>query len=249
MTAHNLLSPEQSRQKQAKRLRLHKLLHFGRPVTVLSVALLAATAVIGSTINATSYKDSLTAALPAPAIRHAAVQGSASAYFALSSSTSQDSAGEVLGTSVRAPAAPGGDPINAADVTSAVTSLVEHQLNQYLSQGLQTGPVGPQGPAGASTAAVSNNTGQITAVIGGNPIVTYVPSNPTNDFTGVSIAGFSELSAGSFASGNATINGNLNVSGPVSGSSLTTSGSVSVGGPLNHWSRPFLDNVRQSWRS
>jgi hypothetical protein len=36
-----------------------KLFHVSRPTTVLSVALLAATAVIGSTINTMSYLDSI----------------------------------------------------------------------------------------------------------------------------------------------------------------------------------------------
>jgi hypothetical protein len=66
MTAHNLLLHERSRQEQAKQLRFRKLFHIGRPVTVLSVALLAATAVMGSTINTMRYLDSISAALPVP---------------------------------------------------------------------------------------------------------------------------------------------------------------------------------------
>jgi len=231
MTAHNLLSPERSRQEESRQRRFHNLFHLSRPVTVLSVALLAATAVLGSAINTTSYLDSITAALPVSMSHHLIARRSVHTqdFTLLGSSASSDSVGQVLGATDRQ--VPYQAPVTAA-ATSTIAGLVNNQLNQYLSQGLLTGPAGPQGPAGA-TVTEGNNNGQTTIAIGGNPIVTYVPSNPANGFAGGSLAGFTELSAGSFASGNSTINGTLNVSGPVSVSTLNSSGNTAIGANLN----------------
>ena len=87
--------------------------------------------------------------------------------------------------------------------------------------------------SGGITGLVSNGNGQTTSLIGGNPIVTYVPSVPSSNFSGTSMAGFGSLSAGTFTSGNTTIGGNLNVSGPVFAGSLTSSGDVSIAGALS----------------
>src|ERR1039458_6595986 len=125
-------------------------------------------------------------------------------------------------------------------MTSTIASLVNNQLNQYLSQGLLTGPAGPSGASGLTpgfsgpNGMVQNGNGQTTSVIGGTPIVSYIPASQGNgNYTGGSLAGFNNLSAGTFASGNTTISGNLNVSGPVSASSLTSSGDATIAGALS----------------
>lgn len=229
MTAHNLLQPEKSRQQDAKQHVLHQLFHISRPVTVVSVALLAATAVIGSTINTMSYLDSISTALPTPAIHSVDARRSAStqSFALLDSSTSGNSAGQVLGASIRAPVPSSEPQINAADVTATIASQVSNQINQDISRGLLTGPAGPQGPQGLAGASgiVQNGNGQTTAVINENPIVTYVPSNPATDFTGGSIAGFTDLSSGNLSTQTANIQGALTVSG-----SASIAGSASVGG-------------------
>jgi predicted GH43/DUF377 family glycosyl hydrolase len=241
MTAHNLLLHERSRQEQAKQIRGRKLFHIGRPVTVLSVALLAATAAMGSTINTMSYLDSISAALPVPTMHRVTARRSANTQtLALGSSVSSDSASRVLGTSVIAPAPSTEAQINVAAVTSTIASLVNNQLNQYLSQGLLTGPAGPPGASGLTpgfsgpNGMVQDGNGQTTSVIGGTPIVSYIPaSQGYGNYTGGSLAGFTNLSAGTFASGNTTISGNLDVSGPVSASSLTSSGGATIAGAFS----------------
>ena len=241
MTAHNLLLHERSRQEQAKQLRFRKLFHIGRPVTVLSVALLAATAVMGSTINTMSYLDSISAGLPVLTTHRVTARRSVNTQtLALGSSVSSDSAGRVLGATVLAPAPSTEAQISVAAMTSTIASVVNNQLNQYLSQGLLTGPAGPSGASGLTpgfsgpNGMVQNGNGQTTSVIGGTPIVSYIPaSQGYGNYTGGSLAGFNNLSAGTFASGNTTISGNLNVSGPVSASSLTSSGDATIAGALS----------------
>src|ERR1035441_3763195 len=135
MTAHNLLLHERSRQEQAKQLRFRKLFHIGRPVTVLSVALLAATALMGSTINPMRYLDSISVALPVPTTHRVTARRSVNTQtLALGSSVSSDSAGRVLGATVIAPAPSTEAQINVAAMTSTIASLVNNQLNQYLSR-------------------------------------------------------------------------------------------------------------------
>ncbi|MGD1061743.1 MAG: tail fiber domain-containing protein [Terracidiphilus sp.] len=115
-----------------------------------------------------------------------------------------------------------------------IQALIDQTLARYVASGAFTGPQGPQGASGASASSiVQNGNGQTTAVIGGNPIVTYVPAVPTSNFSGTSLAGFGTLSAGTFTSGNTTIGGTLNVSGPVFVSNLTNSGNEAVGGALS----------------
>ena len=199
-----------------------KLFHVSRPTTVLSVALLAATAVIGSTINTTSYLDSISASLPVATTRQIALEHQTIVRnFVLPGFSASATPGSVLGDSVTAPL------LNTADASSTIAALVTSQMKQYLAQGLLTGPAGPQGLAGSS-AVVSNGNGQTTSLIGGIPIVTYVPANPSNNFTGGSIAGFTNLSSANFTSQAATIQAALTVSG-----SATIAGAASIGGTLS----------------
>ena len=241
MTAHNLLLHERSRQEQAKQLRFRELFHIGRPVTVLSVALLAATAVIGSTINTMSYLDSISAALPVPTThRVTALRSANTQTLALGSSVSSDSAGRVLGASVIAPAPSTEAQISVAAVTSTIASLVNNQLNQYLSQGLLTGPAGPSGASGltpgfsGANGMVQNGNGQTTSVIGGTPIVSYIPASQGNgNYTGGSLAGFTNLSGQNFTANTENVTGNLTVQGSSSFGSATFSGSASVAGTFS----------------
>src|ERR1022692_1925818 len=121
-----------------------------------------------------------------------------------------------------------------------IQTLIDQSLMRYIASGAFTGPQGPQGsPGPSSSSIVQNGNGQNTPIIGGKPIVTYFPAVPASNFSGASLAGFTELSAGSFTSGNSTINGNLNVSGPISATgavtvgSLDSSGNVTIGGTLS----------------
>ena len=81
--------------------------------------------------------------------------------------------------------------------------------------------VGPNG-------GVQNSNGQTTSVIGGNPIVTYVPAAPQYNFSGTTLAGFGQLSAQSFSSGDILASGNLTVGGATQLNGLTVSGSSNV---------------------
>jgi filamentous hemagglutinin len=143
---------------------------------------------------------------------------------------------QVLGLSTTRQAASQGQSSPAMSATQ-IGALVAQAVQEYLSTSSLTGPPGPAGPAGppgapGNSGIVQNAGGQTTAVIGGNPIVTYVPPVPTSDFSGETLAGFTQLSAGSFSSGNTDINGNLNVTGPIAASSLSTSGSAVITGAL-----------------
>src|SRR5450759_1530896 len=241
MTAHNLLLHERSRQEQAKQLRFRKLFHIGRPVTVLSVALLAATAVMGSTINTMRYLDSISAALPVPTTHRVTGRRSVNTQtLALGSSVSSDSAGRVLGATVIAPAPSTEAQINVAAMTSTIASLVNNLVNQYLSQGLLTGPAGPPGPSeltpgfSGPNGMVQNDNGQTTSVIGGAPIVSYIPASQGNgNYTGGSLAGFTNLSGQNLTANTENVTGNLAVQGSSSFGSATFSGSASVAGTFS----------------
>lgn len=106
-------------------------------------------------------------------------------------------------------------------------SQLNRRLDDYTkflaSFGVGSSPASPNtsptvaiqsGSAAGLTGQVSNGNDKTRALLGGSPIVTYVPSNPANNFAGTSIAGFGQLSAGSLSSGDTIITGNLNVSGP-----------------------------------
>jgi hypothetical protein len=143
--------------------------------------------------------------------------------------------GRVLGARTTVQVQPVQQPVSLSYIQHLITQTLQSMAveGQLTGPQGQQGPEGAQGPAGASGSSVVNNqNGNTTAIIGGNPIVTYVPPVQENDFSGTTLSGFGDLSANSFTSGNANINGNLNVSGPVSVSSLTTSDNAAIGGTL-----------------
>jgi len=138
------------------------------------------------------------------------------------------------------PSAPENTSASSGISQPQIQSLIAQTLQRYSASGAFTGPEGPEGQPGPSgSSIVQNGNGQTTAAVGGNPIVTYVPAVPANSFSGASLAGFSQLSAGSFSSGNTSVNGNLDVSGPVSAtgpvtvSSLDSSGNATIDGTLS----------------
>lgn len=125
------------------------------------------------------------------------------------------------------------DHAMSATPLSRIQDLIDQTLQRYLNNGEFNGPQGPQGsqgPAGVSASSVVNNqNGQTTAVIGGNPIVTYVPPVAQNDFVGTTLFGVGQLSAQDFSTGDANINDNLTVAGSGNLASLNVSGNTSLG--------------------
>ena len=203
-----------------------KLLALGIAATSGALVLL----VTGVLPNSTMYSAQIS--LPAM-VHHARLAQTAS------HAPSPDPQGEILGAAIR-----GTTP---QEVNSGDQFVTLSELNQVLdkytrasmlsgvtvsapSTGMVSSTLAQTSTSAATTGLVSNGNGQTTAVIGGNPIVTYVASVPASNFSGTSLAGFGSLSAGTFDSGNATINGNLNVSGPVFTGSITSSGDVSIAG-------------------
>lgn len=205
---------------------LMKLLAVGIAAASSSLVLLAA----GVLPNKTLY----TAQIDLPSIVH----HSRSAPTALQT-PSPTHPGEVLGISTSRTTQP---MVNTADQLVTLSQLNQRldDLTKFLSSfgstvgATPTPPVPTQtGATSGSTGLFNSNNGQTTAIIGGNPIVTYVPPVPANNFSGTSLAGFGSLSAGTFSSGNTTISGNLNVSGPVSASSVSSSGDATIAGAFS----------------
>jgi hypothetical protein len=103
----------------------------------------------------------------------------------------------------------------STDLTPQITTLVQQLFAQYAAQ--WNGFTGPNG-------MVQNDNNKTTAVVGGAPIISYVPASSNGNFTGGTLAGFTDLSSGNLTTQTATIQG-LTVSG-----SASIAGSASVAG-------------------
>jgi hypothetical protein len=154
--------------------------------------------------------------------------------------------GRVLGASTTVQVQAVQQPVSL----SYIQHLITQTLQSMVAAGQLTGPQGqqgaqgPQGPAGASASNVVNNqNGDTTATIGGNPIVTYVPPVQENDFSGTTLSGFGQLSAGSFSSGDIAANGNLTVLGNTALAGLNVSGSVGINSLAVSGAATFSGNV------
>ncbi|MCL5667149.1 MAG: hypothetical protein M1383_05270 [Patescibacteria group bacterium] len=110
-------------------------------------------------------------------------------------------------------------PVKSAVITysaadpSYINQLIDSRLNQYLAAGKFKGAKGDKGDAGGM---VTGSNGQQTVAVGGYPLVTYYPSNPAQNFSGASLAGFTDLSSNNFSTGKATVSNTLTVSGAAS---------------------------------
>jgi hypothetical protein len=104
-----------------------------------------------------------------------------------------------------------------------------------VAHGLLTGPKGDKGDSGLApgftgpNGMVNNDNGKTTAVVGGAPIVSYVPASSSGNFTGGSVAGFTDLSAHSLMTSAATVSGNLTVQGNSTFSGGTFTGLLTAG--------------------
>ncbi len=149
-------------------------------------------------------------------IPHAVGPGTARRTLVLDPRNSAVSgAPEVLGMSTtmatRAP-----DPISVFDIQG----LISQTFQSMQARGLLTGPKGDKGDSALApgftgpNGMVNNDNNKTTAVIGGSPIVTYIPA--AQNFNGASLAGFTDLSADNFTAQAANIQGTLTVSGNTS---------------------------------
>jgi hypothetical protein len=123
-------------------------------------------------------------------------------------------------------------PVETPAMSAAqIVALVNQTIQTYFASVKFTGLQGPKGDKGDSgmpdgfsgpNGSVQNDNGNTSAVIGGTPIVTYVPPVPSSGFSGTSLAGFGQLSAANFVTENATVSASLNVSGAATIASLVT---------------------------
>ena len=197
---------------------LLKLLAFGIAGTSTALVLLAA----GVLPNKTLYNAKIN--LPT-SVNHSRPAETAA-------KTHSFDQGEVLGIATaqttKAPVA------NAPAITpDYINNLVIKQLDNYTAFlaafGLGHANVNNNNPStGSATGIVQNGNGGSTAVIGGQPIVSYYPAVPASGFTGGSLAGFTDLSAANLTTQTANIQGTLTVSG-----SASIAGSESVAGNFN----------------
>ncbi|MGD0200409.1 MAG: hypothetical protein ABSD27_06625, partial [Bryobacteraceae bacterium] len=118
---------------------------------------------------------------------------------------------------------------------AALNLQIESVLNSYLAEGRFKGEKGDKGESGLTAGfsgpngMVNNDYGKTTSVIGGTPIVTYVPAAPNQGFSGTSLAGFGALSANNFSAGNQATLNILDVSGAATlSSTLTVSGATTL---------------------
>ncbi len=141
--------------------------------------------------------------------------------------------GEVLGQTVKNVAS---QPVVSESMQIAIEKIINQKLDDYTSflaafgigQGASTGYQNLGGQSGPVTGITQNANGNSSAVVGGTSIVTYIQAAPQNNFSGGSIAGFTQLSTQGFTAETAQINQNLNVSG-----STVLAGGISVGGNAN----------------
>ena len=156
-----------------------------------------------------------------------------------STSHSAEAVPQVLGVSIAQPAAQSETPATPMVAPRQIQNLIDQTLQRYLASGKFIGPQGPQGPAGQnSSGLVQGSNGQSTAIIGGTPIVTYIPASNNNNFTGGSVAGFTNLSSQSFSAVNQIVTGQLTVSGSANftgglTAATSTLSALTVSGPVN----------------
>ncbi|MEP6960487.1 MAG: tail fiber domain-containing protein [Acidobacteriota bacterium] len=207
MTAEGLLAHEKKRRIQTARVGKALTAPLSKKVSIAVITLALTT--IGSAATFFRHGPNLTEITYHPAVA-VIPRGSEAPKFATPSTPTE----EALGASTT----------NTSNLTSAsIQTLITDALRNMLAQGLLTGPTGPQGPQGSS-GLVNNGNGQTTAVVGGQPIFSYIPAVPQNGFSGTSLAGFGQLSAASLIAGQTTLTANL------TGTSAVFSGSLNVFG-------------------
>src|ERR1035437_4845826 len=151
-------------------------------------------------------------------------------------SAAVEAAPQVLGLSTSQSAPENNQAMSATQITVLVNQTMQH----YLNDGRFTGPQGPPGPSGQTpgltgpNGMVQNGNGQTTSVIGGTPIVSYIPASQGNgNYTGGSLAGFTNLSGQNLVANTENVTGNLTVQGSSLFGSATFSGSASVAGTFS----------------
>jgi len=97
-----------------------------------------------------------------------------------------------------------------------INQLVDARVSQLISEGK------------LSAGMVSNDNGKTTSVIGGTPLVTYVPPVQNQGFGGASLAGFTDLSAKNFNAANITASDSLTVSGRAVFNSIVTFATTTI---------------------
>ena len=129
--------------------------------------------------------------------------------------TQQNSNGQVLAAHTVA--------AKSVSAPASLTEQIKNILYSYIQQGMfgfnaanysedGTMHVGVNSGSASqqvnqSAGVIQNQNGQSSMVIGGVPIITYIQSSPSQNFTGGSIAGFTELSADKFVANQATLQG------------------------------------------
>ncbi len=129
--------------------------------------------------------------------------------------TQQNSNGQVLAAHTVA--------AKSVSAPASLTEQVKNILYSYIQQGMfgfnaanysedGTMHVGVNSGSASqqvnqSAGVIQNQNGQSSMVIGGVPIITYIQSSPSQNFTGGSVAGFTELSADKFVANQATLQG------------------------------------------
>ena len=156
----------------------------------------------------------------------------ARAFYHATTLAASEASPQVLGLSISAV------PATAPSLQNQIQTQIDQTLQGYLAAGKFTGPAGPagsQGPSGLTAGysgpngSVQNPNGQTTSVIGGTPIVSYLPATSNGSYSGGSLAGFTTLSSNSFSGGTANLSGNLTVQGSASFTSGGFSGALTAG--------------------
>ena len=115
-----------------------------------------------------------------------------------------------------------GESVTAGDLATLVANAVQAKLNELIASGILKGPKGDKGDSPA-------------VIVPANPGLAYSTEsfyqpNQSQNFTGGSVQGVTQLSSNSFSTNDASIGNNLTVGGSASVQSLNVAGSSTFSG-------------------
>jgi len=115
-----------------------------------------------------------------------------------------------------------GESTSAGDLTALIANAIQAKLDQLLASGFLKGPKGDKGDSPAVIVPVNPGLANATE--------SFYQPNQSQNFTGGSVQGVTQLSSNSFSTNDASVGNNLTVGGSASVQSLSVTGNSTFSG-------------------